>query len=114
MGSSGLGGPPQSTTNMMTMPKFERQTSVNDPSRVQGGATSHFQNSSSLPPGQGSSMSNVKQESVDQSFEQKNAASGASKEDLEKDSSRNMAHASSVSPSSITTQLDASTAVRAI
>ncbi|KAF2560178.1 hypothetical protein F2Q70_00017575 [Brassica cretica] len=111
MGSSGLGGPPQSTTNMMTMPKFERQTSVNDPSRVQGGATSHFQNSSSLPPGQGSSMSNVKQESVDQSFEQKNAASGASKEDLEKDSSRNMAHASSVSPSSITTQLDASTAM---
>nr|VDC90409.1 unnamed protein product [Brassica rapa] len=111
MGSSGLGGPPQSTTNMMTMPKFERQTSVNDPSRVQGGATSHFQNSSSLPPGQGSSMSNVKQESVDQSFEQKNAASGASKEDLEKDSSRNMSHASSVSPSSITTQLDASTAM---
>ncbi|KAF3535509.1 hypothetical protein F2Q69_00023233 [Brassica cretica] len=111
MGSSGLGGPPQSTTNMMTMPKFERQTSVNDPSRVQGGATSHFQNSSSLPPGQGSSMSNVKQESVDQSFEQKNAASGASKEDLEKESSRNMAHASSVSPSSITTQLDASTAM---
>ncbi|KAG5411112.1 hypothetical protein IGI04_007431 [Brassica rapa subsp. trilocularis] len=111
MGSSGLGGPPQSTTNMMTIPKFERQTSVNDPSRVQGGATSHFQNSSSLPPGQGSSMSNVKQESVDQSFEQKNAASGASKEDLEKDSSRNMAHASSVSSSSITTQLDASTAM---
>ncbi|KAL0793183.1 hypothetical protein Bca101_064560 [Brassica carinata] len=114
MGSSGLGGPPQPTTNMMTMPKFERPTSVNDPSRVQGGATSHFQNSSSLPlnsaPSQGSSMSHVKQESVDQSFEQKNAASGTSKEDLEKESSRNMAHASSVSPS-MTTQLDASTAM---
>ncbi|CAH8332391.1 unnamed protein product [Eruca vesicaria subsp. sativa] len=114
MGSSGLGGPPQSTTNMMTMPKFERPTSVNDPSRVQGGATLHFQNSSSLPlnaaPTQGSSMSHVKQESVDQSFEQKNAASGTSKEDLEKESSRNMGHASSVSPS-ITTQLNASTAM---
>ncbi|KAJ0234715.1 Transcription initiation factor TFIID subunit 4b [Hirschfeldia incana] len=111
MGSSGLGGPPQSTTNMMTMPKFERPTSVNDPSRV---STSHIQNSSSLPlnsaPGQGSSMSHVKQESVDQGFEQKNAASGTSKEDLEKDSSRNMAHTSSVSPS-MTTQLDASTAM---
>ncbi|XP_018441585.1 transcription initiation factor TFIID subunit 4b isoform X2 [Raphanus sativus] len=114
MGSSGLGGPQQSTTNMMTMPKFERPTSVNDPSRVQGGATPHFQNNSSLPlnsaPGQGSSMSHVKQESVDQSFEQKNAASGTSKEDLEKDSSRNMAQTSSVSPS-MTTQLDASTAM---
>ncbi|ESQ44748.1 hypothetical protein EUTSA_v10003149mg [Eutrema salsugineum] len=121
MGSTGLGGQPQSTTNMMTMPKFERPTSVNDPNRVQGGPTSHFQNSSSLPlnsaPSQGSSVSHVKQESVDQSFEQKNAASGTSKEDLEKESSRmvlstpsNMAHASSVSPS-MTTQLDASTAM---
>ncbi|BAB08277.1 unnamed protein product [Arabidopsis thaliana] len=119
MGSTGLGGPPQSTTNMMTMPKFERPSSVNDPSRVQGGATSHFQNSSSLPlnsaPGQGSSVSHVKQESVDQSFEKNNAASMTSNEDLEKESSRmvlstpnNMAPASSVSPS-MTTQLDAST-----
>lgn len=124
MGSTGLGGPPQSTTNMMTMPKFERQTSVNDPNRVQGGATSHFQNSSSLPlnsaPGQGSSVSHVKQESVEQSFEQNNAASGTSNEGLEKESSRmvlstpnNMAHASSIS-SSMTSQLDASTEVRAI
>jgi len=122
MGSTGLGGPPQSTTNMMTMPKFERPSSVNDPSRVQGGATSHFQNSSSLPlnsaPGQGSSVSHVKQESVDQSFEKNNAASMTSNEDLEKESSRmvlstpnNMAPASSVSPS-MTTQLDASTTVR--
>ncbi|KAG7536665.1 Transcription initiation factor TFIID component TAF4 [Arabidopsis suecica] len=119
MGSTGLGGPPQSTTNMMTMPKFERPSAVNDPNRVQGGATSHFQNSSSLPlnsaPGQGSSVSHVKQESVDQSFEKNNAASMTTNEDLEKESSRmvlstpnNMAPASSVSPS-ITTQLDAST-----
>lgn len=122
MGSTGLGGPPQSTTNMMTMPKFERPSSVNDPNRVQGGATSHFQNSSSLPlnsaPGQGSSVSHVKQESVDQSFEKNNAASVTSNEDLEKEPSRmvlstpnNMAPASSVSPS-MTTQLDASTTVR--
>ncbi|CAF1986777.1 BnaC07g16890D [Brassica napus] len=92
VGSTGLGVPPQSTTNMMTMPKFERPASVNDPSRVQGGATSHFQNSSSLPlnsvPSQGSSLSHVKQESVEQSFEQNKAASGTSKEDLEKESSR--------------------------
>ncbi|CAH8278569.1 unnamed protein product [Arabidopsis lyrata] len=118
MGSTGLGGPPQSTTNMMTMPKFERPSSVNDPNRVQGGATSHFQNSSSplnSAPGQGSSVSNVKQELVDQSFEKNNAASVTSNEDLEKESSRmvlstpnNMGHASSVSPS-MTTQLDAST-----
>ncbi|EOA12918.1 hypothetical protein CARUB_v10025896mg [Capsella rubella] len=119
MGSTGLGGPPQSTTNMMTMPKFERPSSVNDPNRVQGGVTSHFQNSSSSPlnsaPGQGSSVSHVKQESVDQSFEKNNAASVTLNEDLQKESSRmvlstpnNMAPASSVSPS-MTTQLDAST-----
>lgn len=119
MGSAGLGGPPQSTTNMMTMPKFERPTSVNDPNRVQGGATSHFQNSSSLPLNSApSSASHVKQESVDQSFDQNNAASGISNEDLEKESSRiglstpsSMAHASSV-PTSITAQMEASTAVR--
>ncbi|CAH2046692.1 unnamed protein product [Thlaspi arvense] len=120
MGPTGLGGPPQSTSNMMTMPKFERPTSVNDPNRVQGGATSHFQNSSPLPlnsaPSQGSSASHVKLESVDQSFEPSNAASGTSKEDLEESSRMvlstpsNMAHASSVSPS-MTTQLDASTAM---
>ncbi|KAJ4916965.1 Transcription initiation factor TFIID subunit 4b [Raphanus sativus] len=85
VGSTGPGAPPQSTTNMMTMPKFERPASVNDPSRVQGGA---FQNSSSLPlnsaPSQGSSLSHVKQES----FEQNKAAPGTSKEDLEKESSR--------------------------
>ncbi|KAJ0262573.1 hypothetical protein HA466_0030970 [Hirschfeldia incana] len=85
---SGPGAPPQSTTNMMTMPKFERPASVNDTSRVQGGATTHFQNSSSLPlnsaPSQGSSLSHVKQES----FEQNKAAPGTSKEDLEKESSR--------------------------
>ncbi|RID60686.1 hypothetical protein BRARA_F03820 [Brassica rapa] len=92
VGSTGLGAPSQSTTNMMTAPKFERPASVNDPSRVQGGATSHFQNSSSLPlnsvPSQGSSLSHVKQESVEQSFEQNKAAPGTSKEDLEKESSR--------------------------
>ncbi|KAG2262111.1 hypothetical protein Bca4012_013233 [Brassica carinata] len=86
VGSTGLGAPPQSTTNMMTMPKFERPASVNDPSRVQGGATSHFQNSSSLPlnsaPSQGSSLSHVKQES----FEQNKAAPGTSKEALEESS----------------------------
>ncbi|VVB01964.1 unnamed protein product [Arabis nemorensis] len=119
MGSTGLGGPPQSTTNMMTMPKFERPTSVNDPNRVQGGTTSHFQNSSSLHlnsvPGQGSSVSHVKQESVEQSVEHNNAAIGTSNEGLEKESSRmvlstpsNVAHASSVSPS-MTNQLDTST-----
>ncbi|CAA7041623.1 unnamed protein product [Microthlaspi erraticum] len=118
MGSAGLGGPPQSTTNMMTMPKFERPTSVNDPNRVQGGATSHFQNSSSLPLNSSpSATSHVKQESVDQSFDQNNAASGTSNQDLEKESSRmglstpgNMAHASSVT-TSITAQLEASTAM---
>ncbi|CAN8267779.1 unnamed protein product [Cochlearia groenlandica] len=119
MGSTGLGGPPPpSTTNMMTMPKFERPTSVNDPNRVQGGATSHFQNSASLPLNSvPSSVSNVKQESVDQSFDQNNASSGTSNEALEKESSRmvlptsnNMANASSISPS-MTTQLDTSTAM---
>ncbi|KFK31737.1 hypothetical protein AALP_AA6G152500 [Arabis alpina] len=123
MGSTGLGGPPQSTANVMTMPKFERPTSVNDPNRVQGGAPSHFQNSSSLPlssvPGQGSSVSHMKQESVERSFEQNNAVSGNSNEGLEKESSRmvlstpsNMAHASSISPS-MTSQLDASTEMNA-
>ena len=108
VGSTGLGAPSQSTTNMMTAPKFERPASVNDPSRVQGGATSHFQNSSSLPlnsvPSQGSSLSHVKQESVEQSFEQNKAAPGTSKEDLEKESSRMVLSA----PSNI----DANTSVR--
>ncbi|KAL4620359.1 hypothetical protein ACB092_06G148600 [Castanea dentata] len=38
MSSTQLGG----TTQAMSMPKFERPNSVNDPKRVQGGSLSHF------------------------------------------------------------------------
>ncbi|CAH8359751.1 unnamed protein product [Eruca vesicaria subsp. sativa] len=106
VGSTGPGAPPLSTTNMMNMPKFERPASVNDPNRVQGGPTSHFRNSSSLPlnsaPSQGSSQPLVKQESVEQSFEQNKAASGTPKEDL-KESSRMVLSA--------TSNMDANTAM---
>ncbi|XP_019058007.1 PREDICTED: transcription initiation factor TFIID subunit 4b-like isoform X2 [Tarenaya hassleriana] len=143
LGSNTFGGSTPSTTNMMTMPKFERPTSVNDPNRIQGGSISHFQSNSPMPlssvtwqgsvtkdqaSGPLSSMSHVKQELVDQSFEQKphvsmpqglpsvsvdqnSATPGVLKDDLEKQTSRmvlglpgNMVHTSSITPS--TTQLD--------
>ncbi|KAF5747990.1 transcription initiation factor TFIID subunit 4b-like [Tripterygium wilfordii] len=71
--------------NVMSLPKFERQSSVNDPNRVQGGSHPNFTNNPALQhnpvPRQGStkeelnfgpmsSMTNVKQEPVDQGNEQ--------------------------------------------
>ncbi|KAE8690378.1 hypothetical protein F3Y22_tig00110895pilonHSYRG00195 [Hibiscus syriacus] len=61
--------------NMMSGPKLERQNSINDPNRLQGGSMSHFSSSSvswqpssskKLNPGPLSSVTYVKQESVDQ------------------------------------------------
>ncbi|XP_010460531.1 PREDICTED: transcription initiation factor TFIID subunit 4-like isoform X2 [Camelina sativa] len=73
------------TINMTNVLKFERQTSVNCPSRVQDGPVSNFQNNSSLnlyiaplqesatkdqTVGPSSSVVHVKQISSDQSFDQ--------------------------------------------
>ncbi|GMJ02584.1 TBP-associated factor 4B, TBP-associated factor 4 [Hibiscus trionum] len=78
MGSNPVGGPTQAM-NMMSGPKLERQNSTNDPNRLQGGSISHFSSSSvswqpssskELNPGPLSSVTYVKQESVDQGAEQ--------------------------------------------
>ncbi|KAB2044992.1 hypothetical protein ES319_D01G130100v1 [Gossypium barbadense] len=140
MGSNPVGGATQ-TMNMMGGPKFERQNSTNDPNRLQGGTISHFSSNSvswqassskELNPGPLSSMTFVKQESVDQVAEQQhglylsathgsstaiveegNAVSATPKDEfLEKQSSRvgfstptSMAPPNLLSPS-ITTQMD--------
>ncbi|TYI43059.1 hypothetical protein ES332_A01G142400v1 [Gossypium tomentosum] len=140
MGSNPVGGPTQ-TMNMMGGPKLERQNSTNDPNRLQGGSISHFSSNSvswqassskELNPGPLSSMTYVKQESVDQVPEQQhglflsathgastaiveegNAVNATPKDEfLEKQSSRvgfstptSMAPPNLLSPS-ITTQMD--------
>ncbi|XP_010499260.1 PREDICTED: transcription initiation factor TFIID subunit 4-like isoform X2 [Camelina sativa] len=78
-------GGTKSTINMTAALKFERQTSVNGPSRVQDGPISNFQNNSSMPldftprqesatkdqtVGPFSSVVHMKQNSSDQSFDQ--------------------------------------------
>ncbi|XP_050378112.1 transcription initiation factor TFIID subunit 4b isoform X2 [Argentina anserina] len=84
MGSAQSGGGEAQGTNIMSVPKSERQNSVNEPSRQQGGSLPHFTNSSTLQQnsvpwqssnkeqisGPISSMGYVKQESIDQSAEQ--------------------------------------------
>ncbi|KAA3466935.1 Transcription initiation factor TFIID subunit 4 [Gossypium australe] len=140
MGSNPVGGPTQ-TMNMMGGPKLERQNSTNDPNRLQGGSISHFSSNSvswqassskELNPGPLSSMTYVKQESVDQVVEQQhglylsaihgsstaiveegNSVNSTPKDEfLEKQSSRvgfsaptSMAPPNLLSPS-ITTQMD--------
>ncbi|XVE95010.1 hypothetical protein REPUB_Repub02eG0059400 [Reevesia pubescens] len=127
MASNSVGGPNQAM-NMMSGPKLERQNSTNDPNRLQSGSLSHF-SSSSVPwqassskepnPGPLSSVSYVKQESVDQGaekhrphlsatqglstalVEQGNAVITPKDESLEKQSSR-----IGFSAPSITTQMD--------
>ncbi|CBI19420.3 unnamed protein product, partial [Vitis vinifera] len=47
IGSTQMGGTSQAM-NPMSVPKFERQSSVNDPKRVQGGSLPHPSNSSTL------------------------------------------------------------------
>ncbi|GLT68232.1 hypothetical protein SLA2020_404830 [Shorea laevis] len=84
LSSTQLGGTTQGM-NMMSMPKFERQNSINDPKRVQGGSVSHLANNStsqqnSVPwqsstnkeqySAPSSSMAGVKQEAIDQATEQ--------------------------------------------
>lgn len=83
MGSTQSGGEPQGV-NITNVSKLERQNSLNDPSRLQGGSVSHFTNNSNLQqnsvprqssnkeqnPGPVSSMSYVKQEPIDQTAEQ--------------------------------------------
>ncbi|XWS25534.1 hypothetical protein CRYUN_Cryun27aG0076400 [Craigia yunnanensis] len=77
MGSNPVGGSTQAM-NMISGPKLERQNSTNDPNRLQGGSLSHYSSSSvpwqassskELNPGPLSSMTYVKQESVDQGAE---------------------------------------------
>lgn len=84
MGSASSGGASQAM-NTMNLPKFERQNSVNELSKVQGGSISHFTNSSKsqqniVPwqpspnkehnPSSLSSMAYVKPEPVDQVIDQ--------------------------------------------
>ncbi|XWS24138.1 hypothetical protein CRYUN_Cryun28dG0074800 [Craigia yunnanensis] len=78
MGSNPVGGS-TSAMNMMSGPKLERQNSTNDPNRLQGASLSHFSSSSvpwqassskELNSGPLSSVTYVKQESVDQGAEQ--------------------------------------------
>ncbi|XP_022717986.1 transcription initiation factor TFIID subunit 4b-like isoform X2 [Durio zibethinus] len=78
MGSNPVGGPTQAM-NMMSGPKLERQNSTNDPNRLQGSSLPHFSSSSvpwqassskELNPGPLSSVTYVKQESVDQGADQ--------------------------------------------
>ncbi|XP_004300119.1 PREDICTED: uncharacterized protein LOC101295421 [Fragaria vesca subsp. vesca] len=84
MGSAQSVGGETQGTNIMSVPKLERQNSVNDPGRQQGGSLPHFTNSSTLQQhqipwqssnkeqisGPSSSMAYVKQEPIDQSAEQ--------------------------------------------
>ncbi|ANM57725.1 TBP-associated factor 4B [Arabidopsis thaliana] len=85
VGIASVGGPTKSTINMTTVPKFERPTFVNGPSRVQDGPISDFPKNSSFPlysaPWQGSvtkdhtvgpssSVIHVEHKLIDQSFEQ--------------------------------------------
>ncbi|KAM5573934.1 transcription initiation factor TFIID subunit 4b [Rosa sericea] len=84
MGSAQPGGVEAQGTNIMSVPKLERQNSMNDPSRQQGGSHPHFTNNSTLQQnpvpwqssnkeqisGPLSSMAYVKQEPIDQSAEQ--------------------------------------------
>ena len=82
--STQLGGTTQGM-NMMSLPKFERHNSINDPKRVQGGSVSHLANNStpqqnSVPwrsssnkeqySAPSSSMAGVKQGAIDQATEQ--------------------------------------------
>jgi transcription initiation factor TFIID subunit 4 len=84
LSSTQLGGTTQGM-NMMSLPKFERQNSINDSKRVQGGSVSHLANNStsqqnSVPwqsssnkeqySAPSSSMAGVKQEIIDQATEQ--------------------------------------------
>lgn len=80
IGSTQMGGTSQAM-NPMSVPKFERQSSVNDPKRVQAGSLPHPSNSSTLQQSsvpwqsstnkeQISSMAYVKQEPADQTNEQ--------------------------------------------
>lgn len=150
VGSSPFGGGSQPVN--ASVPKFERQNSITDPKRVHGGSLSHFSNNSAVQPnsvsrqastskeqspGPLSSLTYVKQESVDQVTEQQrnshlatpqglsaaqveggNTIPGSSRDDLsEKQASRIGSSASasimpsnSVSPS-MTTQLDSSVLV---
>ncbi|XP_059432337.1 transcription initiation factor TFIID subunit 4b-like [Corylus avellana] len=83
LSSTQLGGTTQGM-NMMSLPKFERQNSINDPKRVQGGSVSHLANNStsqqkSVPwqtssnkeqySAPSSSVAGVKQEIIDQATE---------------------------------------------
>lgn len=84
MGSAQTGGGEAQGTNIMSVPKLERQNSMNDPSRQQGGSLSHFTNNSALQQnpvpwpssnkeqssGPLSSIAYVKQEPIDQTAEQ--------------------------------------------
>ncbi|XP_011017133.1 PREDICTED: transcription initiation factor TFIID subunit 4b [Populus euphratica] len=84
MGGTQVGGPPH---NMISMPKFERQNSANDSSRVHSGSVSHYTNKSAVqqnsvpwqaPPNREqspapfSSMNYVKPGSLEQAGEQQN------------------------------------------
>ncbi|KAJ6954873.1 transcription initiation factor TFIID subunit 4b-like [Populus alba x Populus x berolinensis] len=84
MGVTQVGGPPH---NMISTPKFERQNSANDPSRVHGGSVSHYTNKSAVqqnsvpwqaPPNREqspapfSSVNYVKPGSLEQAGEQQN------------------------------------------
>ncbi|XVF39829.1 hypothetical protein PTKIN_Ptkin01aG0063500 [Pterospermum kingtungense] len=78
IGSNPIGGSTQAM-NIMSGPKLERQNSTNDPNRLQGASHSHFSSSSvpwqassskELNSGPLSSVTYVKQESVDQGAEQ--------------------------------------------
>ena len=84
MGVTQVGGPPH---NMISTPKFERQNSANDPSRVHSGSVSHYTNKSAVqqnsvpwqaPPNREqspapfSSVNYVKPGSLEQAGEQQN------------------------------------------
>lgn len=84
MGPTQLGGPTQ-PVNVMSVTKFERQNSANDPNRGQSSSISHYPNKSALQQNPGpwqpptnkeqsstlfSSINYVKQESVEQPTEQ--------------------------------------------
>lgn len=85
MGSTQLGGATQAM-HMMNVSKFDKQNSINDPKRMQGGSQTHFSNNSALQQnpvpwqatgkeqnsGHLSSVNTVKQEPIDQSNEQQN------------------------------------------
>lgn len=88
MSSTQFGGTTQGMTSL-SMPKFDRQNSSNDPKRVHGGSSSHLTNNSTplqnsiswQPPTNkeqvssiSSSMTGVKQEAIDQATEQQHKA----------------------------------------